>query len=88
MESDPMALVAKMIEHPEKLPEKMCCICGHALLTHFEELPTLSKIGWRCHCLGLDGYQCECFLRKDSVASKVDYYDFKRRVIERTEGKQ
>lgn len=60
------------IDIPE---EARCCACGHSLDSHIEE-----KAGWRCHSLGPDGYQCECFLRKGRYEEGLEGYNLARRV--------
>lgn len=60
-----------------------CCVCGHPLSTHVEE-----EGGWRCHCVSVDGYQCECWLRKNRDATggeDISYYDLARRIQENPE---
>ncbi len=50
-----------------------CCVCHHNLITHIDE-----GNGWRCHSIGADLYQCECFLRKGRLGkerSNLHYYD-------------
>ena len=66
----------------EKLNEKdeTCVVCGHPLSCHIDE-----GDGWRCHCLGADLSQCECYLRKyRDLLGEVDitYYSLERRVEE------
>lgn len=58
----------------DEIPSGACCCCGHPLGTHIDECE-----GWRCHVLGDDLYQCECFLRKNRYAT-IDGYDLKSRV--------
>ena len=62
----------------------VCCVCGNKICNHVDE-----GTGWRCHALGLDAYQCECFLRKDR--GYINYYDLrlreKQHVKEFKEGK-
>lgn len=56
--------------------EKVCCVCGHKLASHIDE-----GDGWRCHSLGSDGYQCECFLRKDRTSEEgINFYGLKARI--------
>jgi hypothetical protein len=38
--------------------------------------------GWRCHGLGSDGYQCECFLRKRKAKGDISYYSLGKRIEE------
>jgi hypothetical protein len=57
--------------------EPFCCVCHHRLDTHIDE-----GAGWRCHALGGDGYQCECWLRKDRAEDDISYYDFEERMKE------
>lgn len=57
--------------------EDICCVCGHPLSMHIDE-----GDGWRCHALGPDGYQCECFLRKGKAKGDISYYSLERRVEE------
>jgi len=54
-----------------------CCVCGHSLLDHIDE-----DYGWRCHRLGKDGYQCECYLRKVRGEGDKKFYSLSRRVAE------
>jgi hypothetical protein len=54
-----------------------CCVCGHPLKDHVDE-----GDGWRCHCLGPDTYQCECWLRRDRAEGDIKYYDLDRRAVE------
>lgn len=55
--------------------EGRCCVCGHLLSHHIDETN-----GWRCHSLGPDFYQCECFLRKKY--DDIRGYDVKKRLSE------
>lgn len=48
--------------------DKVCCVCNHELSLHFDE-----DDGWRCHSLAGDGYQCECWLRKDRYEGILGY---------------
>jgi len=57
--------------------EEICCVCGHKLSVHIDE-----GEGWRCHSLGSDGFQCECFLRKDRAEGNMEYYELSRRIEE------
>ncbi len=58
-----------------KILEGICCVCGHQLNDHLDE-----SNGWRCHSLGQDYYQCECWLRKDRTNNEgIDYYDHIKR---------
>jgi len=50
--------------------EGICCVCGHKLHNHIDE-----SNGWRCHSIGHDWYQCECWLRKDRADGDRNYYD-------------
>jgi len=63
------------------MSEGICCVCGHKLSNHIDE-----GNGWRCHSLGHDAFQCECYLRKDrdtfSDDKGLDYYDLKKRIKE------
>ncbi len=52
-----------------------CCVCEHELVLHLDE-----GDGWRCHSLGKDGYQCECWLRKKHSGEDLSYYDLKLRI--------
>jgi hypothetical protein len=52
---------------------RRCCICEHDLCNHIDE-----GTGWRCHALGQDAYQCECFLRKER--GYISYYDLDLRI--------
>lgn len=58
-----------------EIPDETCCVCGHHLSSHIDE-----GDGFRCHCLGQDYYQCECFLRKNRHTS-IDGYDLKKRAV-------
>jgi len=79
-------------ENPEKFPsiikinnevalemknKNICCVCGHELAIHFDE-----GKGWRCHSLGRDGYQCECWLRKNQAKGNILFFDLNLRVKE------
>ena len=57
---------------------RICCCCGHNLVHHIDEVK-----GWRCHSLSKDGYQCECYLRKDRCYGK-DFYNLYDRIKEHT----
>jgi hypothetical protein len=59
----------------KEIPEETCCCCGHKLGQHIPETE-----GFRCHCLGSDGYQCECFLRYGRYAEGLAGYDLKKRI--------
>lgn len=48
--------------------DSVCCVCGHELALHIDE-----DDGWRCHSLASDGYQCECWLRKDRYGDILEY---------------
>lgn len=65
------------IEFKSEVEEDVCCVCGHPLWMHIDE-----RNGWRCHALGPDGYQCECFLRKDKAKGDISYYSLEKRVKE------
>jgi hypothetical protein len=52
-----------------------CCVCGHSLADHVDEGAV-----WRCHCLGPDGYQCECTLRKERYPRSIEGYSLEKRV--------
>ena len=54
--------------------KKACCVCLHDLSDHIDE-----KEGWRCHMLGPDGFQCECFLRKSGFDS-IEGYELNKRI--------
>jgi len=58
-----------------KIPKGICVCCGHKLDHHIDE-----RDGWRCHSLGSDFYQCECFLRKGRYDNGIDGYDLRSRV--------
>ena len=60
--------------------KNICCVCGHELDLHFDEVD-----GWRCHTLGSDGYQCEYWLRKQKAEGKISFYDLKIRKKEQIE---
>ena len=66
-------------EEIDKIPDELCCVCGHELGNHIDEGDV-----WRCHSLGQDFYQCECVLRKDKsfldLDNDINYYDLKRRI--------
>lgn len=53
-----------------------CCVCGHDLVLHIDE-----GTGWRCHAHGQDLYQCECWLRKRDIETKIREYDLDKRTI-------
>lgn len=57
--------------------EDICCVCGHKLSAHIDE-----GDGWRCHALGPDAYQCECFLRKDRVEGNITEYSLEQRTAQ------
>ncbi len=59
--------------------KKICCVCSHELSYHLDE-----KKGWRCHLLGQDGYQCECWLRKGRYES-IEGYELHKRIKEMKE---
>lgn len=69
-------------------PREICCVCGHPLEAHVEETrevwfgPAI-KSWHRCHCMGPDGFQCECRLINwaDSANGKSEY-DVDKRVAE------
>jgi hypothetical protein len=61
-------------EEKFKPRETTCCVCGHSLTDHVD-----AGTVWRCHCLGPDGYQCECALRKDRYPGGVDGYPLEKR---------
>ena len=54
--------------------EKICCCCIHKLSSHIDE-----ENGWRCHSLGQDTLQCECFLRKEHAENDIDFYNLRKR---------
>jgi len=63
--------------HFKKIIEKgknICCVCHHDLGHHIDE-----KDIWRCHSLGVDGWQCECALRKDRAENNISYYDLENK---------
>lgn len=60
----------------KNLEVERCCVCGHPLSSHIDE-----GNGWRCHSLGGDGYQCECWLRK-AHANDKEYYNIEERIKE------
>ena len=71
-------------EHFQKfieLGENICCVCHHNFDVHIDEGDV-----WRCHSLGIDGFQCECALRKKRADSSISYYDLARRSKEQLEG--
>lgn len=55
----------------------VCCVCGHGLSSHIDE-----DYGWRCHSLGPDGFQCECYLRKVRGEGDKKFYSLARRTAE------
>lgn len=57
------------------MDEDTCCVCGHLLKSHLIE-----KGGWRCHTLGPDAYQCECFLRIGRYDEGLEGYGLEKRV--------
>lgn len=57
------------------IPDDVCCCCGHKLKNHIDE-----GDGWRCHNLGQDWYQCECFLRKSQTDNEIKGFDLKLRL--------
>lgn len=61
----------------EEIEENICCLCRHEFRFHVDE-----GNGWRCHCLGYDGFQCECWLRKDHGDGDIKFYDLKSRIEE------
>lgn len=61
----------------ENVIEEICCVCEHPLESHIEE-----GDGWRCHHLGKDGYQCECFLRKARADNDIAFYSKEKRLQE------
>ncbi len=63
-----------MQKFSEKIPKDTCSVCGHTLSSHIDE-----KSGWRCHSLGPDFYQCECWLRKNRYDDGLNGYDFHKR---------
>lgn len=70
-------------EHFQKfieLGENICCVCHHNLDVHIYEVDI-----WRCHTLGVDGFQCECALRKKRADNNISYYDLARRSKEHLE---
>lgn len=57
--------------NPGKKYKGTCVVCGHKLNSHIDE----NEI-WRCHSLGVDGFQCECALRKSrTIDNKIEYFD-------------
>lgn len=74
----------------EDIPEGVCCVCGHRLGAHLFEKGVyngerIKDDGWRCHSLCVDGYQCECFLRKFDEDEKLEDYDLKKRCMKNNE---
>ena len=55
--------------------EEHCIVCGHRLSSHIWE-----GDGWRCHSLGPDLCQCECFLRLRDPKQGLYYYSLERRI--------
>lgn len=66
------------IRRMSKDNSKICCVCLHNLDSHIDETD-----GWRCHSLGQDFFQCECFLRKRD--DTIDFYDLQKRTNEMLE---
>ena len=62
-------------ERGESMKDRVCIVCGHSLRSHIDE-----GGGWRCHALGSDAYQCECFLRRGRAKGEISYYDWLKRV--------
>lgn len=66
----------------------VCCVCGHDLCMHIPESMEMGPYlqgWWRCHCLGGDGYQCECRLlhwADHHEESKLSDYDLDKRAEE------
>ncbi len=58
----------------------ICCVCHHNLNVHIDEGDI-----WRCHSLGVDGYQCECTLRKKRANNNISYYDLAKRAKDQLE---
>ncbi len=54
--------------------DNTCCCCGHNLDNHIDE-----DKGWRCHGLGRDFLQCECYLRKGRYDEGIKGYDLQKR---------
>lgn len=69
-----------MEEENEDIDENVCVSCGHKLSMHIDE-----GDGWRCHSLGPDLHQCECYLRKNRAEGDISFYDLKERVKEMKE---
>lgn len=61
------------------LKRKVCCVCLHDLSDHIDEVK-----GYRCHSLGTDGFQCECFLRKDRYDS-IEGFQLDKRISQMIE---
>ncbi len=73
-------MIDEIMKHFQKiidLGKDKCCVCLHDLGEHIDE----GNI-WRCHSLGIDGYQCECALRKDRRENNISFYDLARRTKE------
>jgi hypothetical protein len=62
------------IEAAKKENLEICVVCGHLLGHHVFE-----KTGWRCHGIGHDSLQCECFLRATRAEGNIAYYDLIKR---------
>ena len=60
----------------DRIPEGICCICGHKLSAHVDE-----DEYWRCHLLAQDVYQCECRLVKETDIDKLEDFDLKKRML-------
>ena len=73
-------LLKEVFKEIDKIPDEICCVCGHNLKNHIDE-----ESVWRCHSLGQDFYQCECALRKDRAMRARAYYDLKRRIKKQVE---
>ena len=65
-----------LIEGFLKIPGNTCTVCGHKLDNHVDE-----RDGWRCHSIGQDFYQCECYLRKGRYDEGIEGYDLKTRLL-------
>lgn len=75
MNQDEKDRLEKVLKRYENIEPGICCVCGHDLDFHIDE-----GDGWRCHSLGDDWFQCECWLRKDEIADTKLFYDLKNRI--------
>lgn len=64
-----------------KAVDPCCCVCGHPLKMHLFEKGEQGD-GWRCHCIGMDCFQCECHLRKRTKQQDLNYYNLQDRIAD------